>query len=342
MTYRFNIRKLGYAAAGAAFGVALLGNAVFAQNAVKMGHAMPVDHPQSRSIEKFAELADKYTDGRVKIQIYAGGTLGGDDKMLQATQAGTQEIYYGGIEPLSGRVKEIQIFSFPFIFDNMDEVDYVYYGPVGNKVFELMKPLNLVGLGWGEVGFRQLSNNKRPVKTAEDMKGLKVRVVQNTFALEMWKAMGVNATPMSFAEVFTALETGALDGQENPLIHMNANKMFEVQKYVTITNHVYTPSALLVSSKYWDTLKPEDQEGLRKAATEAMKFHRQVMTEADKEVRVTLKEKGMTIDTMPPEEIAKLREMVKPVVEKFVPVVGADFAKMFYAEVEKAKKETKK
>ena len=175
------------------------------------------------------------------------------------------------------------------------------------------------------------------IKAAGNLQGLKVRVMQNTVALETWKAMGTNAVPMSFAEVFTALETGALDGQENPLIHMYANKMYEVQKYITLTNHVYTPCALAVSSKFWKTLKAEDQEALRKAALEAMKFHRKNMTAADIDVVVKLKEHGMSVEPLSPAELDKIRELVKPVVAKFTPMVGEEFVKEFYAEIEKAR-----
>jgi tripartite ATP-independent transporter DctP family solute receptor len=303
----------------------------------RIGHAMPTEHPQSLSVDKFAELAKKYTEGRVQIKVYPGGVLGGDDKMMQATQAGTQEFYYGAVQPVSGHIKELQIFDFPFMFNNMKEVDYVFYGPIAEKLHALLEPLGLITLGWGEAGYRQLSNSKRAINTVDDLKGLKIRVMQNTVALETWKAMGTNAVPMSYSEVFTALETGALDGQENPLIHIYSNKLYEVQKYVTITNHVYTPCAVIVSAKYWKTLKPEDQEALKKAAAEAMKFHRKNMTKADLDVIANFREKGTEVEPLPPSELDKLREMVKPVIEKFTPVVGAEFVKEFYAEIDKAR-----
>ena len=338
VTRRTMLRGTGGAALVAASGLSLFGGtAAAADTTVRLGHAMPPEHPQSRSMEKFAELCKQYSGGKVDITIYGSAQLGGDDKMLLSTQAGTQEIYYGGVEPLSGRIKPLQVLSFPFVFANMEQVDSVYHGVIGNKIFDMMKPLNLVGLGWGEVGFRQLSNSRRQVKSAKDMEGLKIRVVQNAFALKMWKAMGVNATPMSFAEVFTALETGALDGQENPLIHMYSNKMYEVQKYITITNHVYTPAAMLVSDKYWGSLGDSERAAMRKAAKEAMLFHRKVMTQADTDVRNKLQEAGMTISVMPPDELSLLRTKVQPVVDEFVPVVGAEFTKEFYAEVDKAR-----
>ena len=329
-------KKIGSLAVAAMLG---LGCASVAQAQLKarLGHAMPQEHPQAVTMDKFAELTKQYTDGRVQIQVYHAGMLGGDDKMLQATQAGTQEIYYGSFAPISGRVKELQILDFPFLFNNIKEVDYVFYGPIGKQLFELMKPLNLVGLAWAETGFRQLSNSKRPIKKVEDLNGLKIRVMQNPVALETWKAMGTNATPMSFAEVFTALEIKALDGQENPLAHMYANKMYEVQKYITITNHVYTPCGLMVSKKFWDQVSPQDQQAMQKAALEAVKLHRINMDAADTEAVAKFKQHGISVEPLPPEELAKLREKVKPVVEKFTPTIGTDFVKAFYAEVEKAR-----
>ncbi len=326
---------------GAVLTVALGMACAEAQTKPKLGHAMPEDHPQATTLIKFAELADQYTAGRVKIQLYHGSTLGGDDKMLQATQAGTQEFYYGSFAPISGRVKELQIFDFPFMFNDYDEVDAVFLGPIGDKMFEMMKPLNLIGLAWAETGFRQLSNSKREIKTVADLKGLKIRVMQNPVALETWKAMGTNAVPMSFAEVFTALETGALDGQENPLVHMYANKMYEVQKFITITNHVYTPCGLMVSKKFWDTLSAEDQAALRKAASEVSKLHRINMQAADKDVVEKLRGHGVSVEPLPPAELAKLRVMVEPVVAKFTPTIGEEFVKAFYAEIEKARQAKK-
>ncbi|RZN38206.1 TRAP transporter substrate-binding protein [Escherichia sp. E2593] len=308
-----------------------------AEFVAKMGHSMPNEHPQSRTVERFAELVKKGTDGRVNIQVYSGGVLGGDEKMLRATQAGTQEIYYGSLAPISGRVKELQIFDFPFVFNDMDEVDYVFQGAMGQRLFKLLEPLGLVGLAWVETGFRQVSNNKRPINKVEDMKGLKIRVMQNQVALETFKAMGINALPMDFAEVFTALETGVIDGQENPLIHMYANKMQEVQKYVTITNHVYTSSIIIVSKKFWDKLSPVDQQVIEKSAKEVQQFHRNIMSEADKDVVKKLTDAGVQVVTLPPEEVDKLRIAVKPVVAKYTPMVGETFVKEFYAEVEKAR-----
>jgi tripartite ATP-independent transporter DctP family solute receptor len=317
---------------------AVLACGAWAQEKIaKLGHAMPVGHPQATAMKKFAELVATNTDNRVKVQVFDGAQLGGDDKMLQAVQAGTQEFYVGGVAPLSGRIKTVQIFDFPFLFQSKKEVDYVLNGPVGKKMLDSFAPTGLVGLAWSEAGFRNLSNKKRPIQKAEDISGLKVRVMQNPVALESWKALGANAVPMSFSEVFTALETGALDAQENPLPHMYANKMFEVQKYITLTNHVYTPVALVASKKFMDGLSSADQAAIQKAATTAATYQRQLIDEDDKAVVGKLKSSGMSIEPLPAAELAKLQQLTKPVVDKYTPIIGAEFVKEFYTEIAKAR-----
>lgn len=303
----------------------------------KLGHSLPPEHPQSVAMNKFSELVGKYTQNRVKVQVFHSASLGSDDKMLQATQSGTQEIYYGAFAAIAGAVKELGIFDFPFLFENMKEVDTVMNGKMGLKIYEKMAPLGVVGLGWTEAGFRNLTNSKRPVKTAADIEGLKLRVMPNKVALDTWKALGANPTPMAFSEIFTALEIKAIDGQENPLILIYTNKFNEVNKYITITNHVYTPCGIIVNKKFWDKIKPEDQLAMRKAALEALKFHRDLMDVANKDIVGKLKTAGAVIDVLPPEEMKKLRDKTKPVIDNYTKLIGEDFVKEFYAEVEKVR-----
>lgn len=317
--------------------VATGGIASAQQIKAKLGHAMPQEHPQAVALTRFAELANTYTEGRVKVNVYHGGMLGGDDKMLQSTQSGTQEMFYGSLAPIAGKIKEVQVFDFPFLFNNMKEVDAVFLGPIGTTLMQKLEPHNLHGVAWGETGFRQLSNNKHEVKTADDIKGLKVRVMQNQVALDSWKAIGANALPMSYAEVFTALETGALDGQENPYIHMYANKIYEVQKYGTTTNHVYTPCILVASKKFWEALTPADQDAIVKAGKESMVYLRQLMDEGNAKVVAELEEQGMTVTTLPDAELAKLRAATLPVIEKYKPVVGAQLVDDIMGTIQKVR-----
>ena len=187
------------------------------------------------------------------------------------------------------------------------------------------------------MGFRNLSNSKRPVTRLEDINGLKIRVMANPVALETWKTLGANAVPMAYTEVFTALEIKAIDGQENPLVHMYANKMQEVQKYISLTNHVYTPLALVVSKKFWDALSAADKAGVQKAADEAKILQAQLLDEQDKEVIKKFGDAGVKVDEISPAELKKIQETVKPVIAKFTPQIGEEFLKGFLAEIEQAR-----
>lgn len=318
---------------------AALGSAgAFAEIKAKLGHAMPETHPQAAAMNKFVELAAKYTNNNVKIQAFHSATLGSDEKMLQAVQTGTQEFYIGTLAPFSTRVKEVQIWDLPFLFQNTNEVYALLDGASSKKIFEKLEPAGVIGLTWTGMGFRNLSNSKHPVAKLEDINGLKVRVMTNPVALETWKTLGANATPMAFAEVFTALEIKAIDGQENPLVHMYSNKMQEVQKFISLTNHVYTPVALVVSKKFWDGLSPTDKQGVQKAATEAGLLQRKLLDEADKDVIGKFNQAGVKVNEVPPAELARIQEKVKPVIAKFAPTIGEDFVKGFMAEIDTARK----
>jgi TRAP-type transport system periplasmic protein len=309
-----------------------------AQTKLKLGHALPQQHPQGVANDKFAELVNKYTNGRVQVTIYHGGMLGSDDKMLQAVQSGTQDMYYGALSAAAGKVPATQIFDLPFLFNDVKEVERVFFSPYGQKLLDrLVQPIGIVGLAWGQAGFRELTNSRRPINKAEDIAGLKIRVMQNQVALDTWKTLGANALPMTITEVFTGLETGALDGQENPYILIHANKYYEVQKYGTTTNHVYTPCTIVISKKSWDKLSAEDQTAMRKAAVEAMRYLFQLINEANKDVVAKLEAGGMKVNVLPEAELAKLREKVRPIVDKYAPVIGADLVKEFQDEIAKAR-----
>ena len=331
---RFTLRRLTLASMAA---FTLAAAPAMAEVKAKIGHAMPDSHPQAVAMNKFAELVGTYTKGNVKVQAYHSAVLGSDEKQLQAVQTGTQEFFIGTLAPLNTKVKEVAIWDLPFMFANEKEVYAVLDGSASKKIFQKIEPAGLVGLTWTGMGFRNLSNSKRSVNKAEDVNGLKIRVMANPVALETWKAIGANAVPMAFAEVFPALEIKALDGQENPLLHMYANKMQEVQKFISVTNHVYTPVALVASKKFWDTLTPADKAGVQKAATEAGLLQRKLLDEGNADVIGKFRAAGVTVNTVPPAELARIQEKVKPVVAKFAPQIGEDFVKEFYAEIEKAR-----
>lgn len=332
--------RSGFIAAVAALALAAPGLGTVTASAevkAKIGHAMPDTHPQSTAVTKFTELASAYTNGNVTIQPFHSAMLGSDEKQLQAVQAGTQEFYIGTLAPLSTRVKEVQVWDLPFLFQNQKEVYAVLDGPSSKLIFDKISSSGLVGLTWTGMGFRNLSNSRRAVKTAEDVGGLKLRVMANPVALDTWKSIGANAVPMAFSEVFTALEVKALDGQENPLQHMWANKMQEVQKFISVTNHVYTPVALVASKKFWDGLSDSDKAGIQKAAVEAGLLQRKLLDEGDRDVITKFKEAGVAVNEVSPADLKKVQDKVQPVVEKFKTQIGAEFVDGFMAEIAKAR-----
>lgn len=319
-----------------ALGVMGAGSAVAAVTG-KVGHAMPESHPQAIAMNKFVELAAKYTNNNVQLKAFHSAVLGSDEKQLQGVQAGTQEFYIGTLAPLSTRIKEVQVWDLPFMFANTKEVYALLDGESSKKIFQKLDGTGLHGLMWTGMGFRNLSNSKRPVTKLDDISGLKIRVMANPVALDTWKTIGANAVPMAFAEVFTALEIKAIDGQENPLVHMYSNKMQEVQKFISLTNHVYTPVALVVSEKFWKGLSDADKAGIQKAADEAKLLQRKLLDEGDKDVIGKFEQAGVKVNEIAPAELAKIQEKVKPVVAKFAPQIGEDFIKGFYAEIDKAR-----
>ena len=316
---------------------ALVSGSTWATVTGKVGHAMTDSHPQAIAMNKFVELVGKYTNNNVQLKAFHSSVLGSDEKMLQGVQSGTQEFYIGTLAPFGMRVKEVALWDLPFMFASSKEVYAVLDGASVKTIFEKLEPLGVHGLSWGPLGFRNLSNSKHPVTKLEDISGLKLRVMPNPVALDAWKTLGANAVPMAFSEVFTALEMKAIDGQENPLVHMYTNKMQEVQKFISMTNHVYTAVALIVSKKFWDGLSEADKQSIQKAADEVKVLHRQLTEAAEKDVLGKFEAAGVKVNSIAPAELARIQEKVKPVVAKFAPQIGEDFIKGIYAEIDKAR-----
>lgn len=306
---------------------------------IKAGIGLNEDHPQGQGLKKFKEIVESKSGGKLKVQPYFSAQLGDDQKMTEALKGGLQEITIPSTSPMVGMVKEYGIFDFPFIFNDGKEADKVLDGPLGQKLLEKLPQHGLIGLTYWENGFRNLTNSKRPVATLEDFKGLKIRTMQNSVHLDAFKALGANPTPMVFSEVFTALESKTVDGQENPLATILSNKFYEVQPYLSMTNHVYTPFVFLVSKKFWDQLSDTEKKILKDAAVEAGKYQRELNREANKKAQDTLKEKGMKVNEIPAAEKAKIQEAIKPVIDKYAEQFGKDLVKELFDEVKKAREQ---
>jgi len=236
---------------------------------------------------------------------------------------------------LAAQSKEFGIYDFPFLFATPQEADAVTDGPFGKKLLDKLQAKNLVGLGYWELGFRNLTNSKKPITKAEDIAGLKIRVIQSPIYIDLFNALGANAVPMPFPELYTAMEQKAVDGQENPFSTILSSKFAEVQKYLTVTRHMYNPQAVIVSKKFWDSLNPADQKALTDAMAEATTFQRGVSRVQANVALDDLKKAGMQVSEFSPAELDKLRAKVKPVVEKHSEKVGAETVQEVYSTLAK-------
>jgi TRAP-type transport system periplasmic protein len=335
-------RTIGFLAGLLLMGVALPTSVGHAQNiqerTLKFPSASNKGHPQVEGVEKFAELVEEKSGGKITVKPYPGGVLGPDLPTVSAMQGGTIDLTVMNASLLAGNVKEFAVLDFPYLFSTPEEAYAVVDGPVGQKLFDKLPEKGLVGLAYWELGFRQMNNAKRAIEKAEDLEGLKMRVIPTPIYIEFMNALGANAVPMPFTETYTALETGAIDGMTNPLLNITDMKFYEVTEYLTITNHMYNPQAVIMSKKTWDGLSDDEKKIMQEAAKEATAYQRQVAREAAEKALDELKEEGMEVAELPPEEIAKMREKAKPVIDKFTADVGPEFVAEVYAAVEQARK----
>lgn len=302
---------------------------------IKVSIGVNDKHPEYEASLKFKELVEAESDD-LKVEVYHSGQIADDRSAIEMLQFGTLDVTIPSTSPLVNFIPAFGVFDLPFTVPNEEVADKVLDGPFGDKMLEMVDQQGLVGLAWWENGFRNLTNDVKPVAGMEDVKGLKIRTMENEIHLDAWKALGANPTPMAFTELFTALQQGTIDGQENPYPTILLSKYPEVQKHVSNTNHVYTPFIFLFSKKVWEKLSAEQQDIISKAAVEAGKFNRERTREVSDESLETLK-KEMTYTEIKEEEFEKFQEAVKPVIDKYKDKIGADIVDEFLAEIDKAK-----
>ncbi|OOG84216.1 ABC transporter substrate-binding protein [Pseudomonas sp. A25(2017)] len=294
------------------------------------------EHPQGQGAQKFADLLSEKSGGKIKVRLFPGGTLGGDVQTVSALQGGTLDITVLNSGILAAQAPDYAMLDFPFLFNNVEEAHAVIDGPVGQKLAAQLDSKGLVGLGYWDLGFRNLTNSKHPVTKLEDMQGLKIRVIQSPIYLETFSALGANPVPMAFPEVYTGLEQHTIDGQENPFTVIEGNKFYEVQKYLSVTGHIFNPQSLIISQKTWNRLNDDEKAMIRAAAAEAQIFQREVTAAGMDKAKATLAS-AMTVNEITPEEKDRLRERVKPVIDKFAKSLDGDLVKTMYEEIAKVR-----
>ena len=323
----------------AAVALASLAGAAAAQDIkprlIRFGYGLVEDSNQGRAVKLFAQEVEKASGGKMKVRAIGAAALGPDTQMQSALVGGAQEMMVGSTATLVGITKEMALWDTPFLFNNAQEADAVLDGPVGEKVKAKLEEKGLVGLVYWENGFRNLTNNTRPVAKLEDLEGVKLRVMQNNVFLDSFKTLGANAVPLPFSELFSALETKAVDGQENPYNTILSSKFYEVQKYLTVTNHVYSPWIVLASKKWWDGLSKDEKAVLAEAAKKSRAFERQDTRAEAAKALGDLKAKGMQINQLPPAEAARMRDKLTKVNATIAANVGMELWNETQAELKK-------
>lgn len=291
---------------------------------IRFGYGLNQDSNQGRAVQVFADEVAKLSGGKMKVRAIGAAALGSDIQMQQALIGGAQEMMVGSTATLVGITPEMALWDTPFLFNSGAEADQVLDGKTGQQIMGKLGDKGLVGLVYWENGFRNLTNSKKPVQSAEDFKGLKLRVMQNNVFLDTFQRLGANAVPLPFSELFTALETKTVDGQENPYNTILSSKFYEVQKYLSVTNHVYSPWIVTASKKWWDGLSADERGILMQAAKVSRDFERKdTRAEADKAL-AQLKADGMQVNTVSADQVQQMRGTIAPVNEQIKQAVGPE------------------
>ncbi len=303
------------------------------KHTIRVSNGINDKHPAYEASLKFKELVESASDD-FEVEVYHSGQIADDRSAIEMLQFGTLDIVVTSTSPLANFIPEYAVFDLPFTIQTPEQADALLDGPFGEKMFDLLGDQNLVGLAWWENGFRNLTNSVRAVEKVEDLKGLKIRTMENEIHLDTWRALGANPTPMAFAELFSAMQQGTVDGQENPYPTIDLSQYAEVQDYLSGTNHVYTPFIMLFSKSIWDTYTPEQQEIIKNAAVEAGMYDRELNRQVADESLERLKE-NMTFSEITPENLKGFQDAVAPVIEKHKDTIGAEIVDEYLAELSK-------
>ncbi len=300
--------------------VFLLSNQGFAKNyVINLGIVTTPKTFHYKAAEKFKQIVEKESNGNIKVIIHHSGSVGNETSILQQLQMGALQAGVITAGPIDKFVPAIKAIEFPFIFDSYKKVDTVLDGKIGRSILNQFPKANLIGFHFLENGFRNLTNSKRPVHSVKDLKGLKIRVMNSQLHIAIWKALGANPTPMPWP-IYTQLAQHVIDGQENPLAVIYQYKLYEVQKYLSLTRHVYSALVFVGSKKFYDTLPANYQKLLFKAAKEASIYERGLNRKQVAFFLSELKKKGMVIDEHP--NIASFKKKVEPLKNRFKGAAG--------------------
>jgi TRAP-type transport system periplasmic protein len=302
--------------------LASAGSALAQAHKLKLGHASSAESSQQVALVKFAELVKERSKGEVEITVYPGSTLGPDAQLINLTRGGSIDIAVSGSTNFNGMVAQTAALELPFIFRDTNHAYTVLDGKVGQGLLDELGKHSLKGLAYFENGWRVMTNNRRPILTPDDAKGLKIRSTPNPYHIQAFQLLGMNPSPMAIAELYGALESKAFDAQEHPLPVFWSSKFYEVQKYLSLTNHAYSPTVAVMNKAKFDGLPPQHQKVIVDSARDAVAFHREFNAKDNQRILAELKKLGIQVVEQP--NMAPFRSMMAPVRQSYIEKNGAE------------------
>lgn len=292
---------------------------------LKLGHVLPGEHSWHICSSGFAKEVTEKTEGRVTIGVYPNAQLGNEKDMVEGLQLGTLQMGLIGGGSFQDLEPKMGIANLPYAWADHFHAYRAFDGELGDKLLKLLAKKGIIGLAWWENGFRNITNNKRPIRTPEDLKGLKLRVTPIKMRLDTFNALEALPVPMPFSELYSALQQGVVDGQENPLAIIYSNHFYEVQKYLSMTGHIWGSAILVISKGSWDKVSPEDKKIIREAAFKWRDNQRKMVRDSAKDFMEKLKQKGMLVNSL---DKAPFVKKVRPVYKEYEPIFGKDLIEL--------------
>lgn len=308
------------------------------ERTLRFGNVVQADAPLAIGMQKFADIVAAKSGGKIKVQVIGGGALGSESQQLSAVQGGVLDMTLPSATIMGTVVKDFTMLDFPFSFTKEEQVDALVDGPWGKAVMAKLPEKGAIGLGFWETGYRQFTNSRKPIVNVEDLKGLKLRVIPNPMFVDSFGALGTNPVPMAFTELYGALESKAMDAQENPYAVISTSKFYEVQKFLSVTNHVYTSNPVVISKKTWEKMSAEEQKLIQDAVVEGGLFQRKLSRDTAKKFRQDLGAKGMQINDVPAPTLAKMQALTKPTIEKFSATYDPTLVNLYKSEMARIQK----
>lgn len=301
----------------------------FAEKTIKIGHATPTTDAMHKAWVFFKDKVERESNGSLRVEIYPNAALGNDRELTESVMMNEVTCTSVSSSPLAAFVRDLFILDIPFSFTSRESVWKALDGPLGEALNKKMKEKGVINLGYWENGFRNITNNKHPIHSPADLQGIKLRTMENPIHLAAWKALGANPTPMSFGEVFTALQQGTVDGQENPYALIYNSKFYEVQKYISNTRHIFTPYVPIMSMDFFDSLTDKEQEIILEAGAETTQYQRKIAKELDAESKRHILQSGIIATELTDEERKSFRQAIEPALTMVQKRVSAEIVNIF-------------